>query len=87
LGNEKRIHISYPYLCQDLSHHDRIFINDGIVELVVIDKEDKDLICEVLNGGTVSSRKGCNFFFLTFQVIYLLEIWQLMSLQKKMKKI
>eukprot|EP01080_Neovahlkampfia_damariscottae_P000106 gene106-4355_t len=60
VGNEKRIQISYPHLCQDLSIDDRIFINDGIIELKVIDKNDKDLICEVLNGGIISSRKGCN---------------------------
>eukprot|EP01080_Neovahlkampfia_damariscottae_P009776 gene9776-2102_t len=60
VGNEKRFHISYPLLAQDLVKDDRIFINDGIVELIVIGKENNDLICLVITGGIVSDRKGCN---------------------------
>jgi pyruvate kinase len=59
LGNEKRFHISYPFLTQDLQLNDRIFINDGIVELIVVGKENNDLVCVVESGGVVSDRKGC----------------------------
>jgi pyruvate kinase len=38
---------------------DRIYINDGIVELIVVGKEKNDLICVVESGGIVSDRKGC----------------------------
>ena len=43
-----------------LKTKDRIFINDGIVQLRVEKKDGKDLICTVLNGGTISEFKGCN---------------------------
>ena len=60
VGNAKRIQISYATMLQDLDKNDVIFINDGIVKLVVTDKDDKDLICECASAGTISDHKGCN---------------------------
>ena len=60
IGNAKRIHISYATMLEDLHKDDVIFINDGIVKLVVVDKDEKDLVCECVSAGTVSDHKGCN---------------------------
>ena len=60
LGTPQRIHIKYDTLLQDLDKDDVIFINDGIVKLVVIDKDENDLICMCETPGDVSNHKGCN---------------------------
>jgi pyruvate kinase len=60
LGNKERISISYEEMLKDLNKDDVIFINDGIVKLVVVDKDDKDLICECHAAGKISNHKGCN---------------------------
>jgi len=44
----------------DLGPGDLIFINDGIIRLVVIKKEETCLVCLVESGGLISDKKGCN---------------------------
>ena len=60
MGTKERITISYDEMLKDLHKDDVIFINDGIVKLVVVDKDDKDLICECHAAGKISDHKGCN---------------------------
>jgi pyruvate kinase len=60
LGTKDRFAVLVPTLLQDLTIGDQIFINDGIVELVVTAVEPKDLVCTVRAGGIISARKGCN---------------------------
>lgn len=60
LGNESQFSVSYKNLHEDLKIGSQILIDDGLVALSVIEIDDKDLICRVLNGGTVSSRKSIN---------------------------
>lgn len=59
-GTNERFQIKYPNLIKDLVVGDLIFINDGIIRLVVREKLENDLVCEVEAGGTVSDKKGCN---------------------------
>jgi pyruvate kinase len=62
LGTKDRISISYANMMTDLSKEDVIFINDGIVKLVVVDKDEaaNDLICACHAAGNISNNKGCN---------------------------
>jgi len=39
---------------------DEIYINDGLVKLVVKEKLPKDLVCICEAGGQISNHKGCN---------------------------
>ncbi len=59
-GTPERIQIKYPTIIEDLDVGDTIFINDGIVKLIVKEKLPEDLVCEVEAGGLISDRKGCN---------------------------
>jgi pyruvate kinase len=54
------IPVNYPHLAEDVAVGDRILLADGSVELLVKDKKGKEVICEVLAGGAISSRKGVN---------------------------
>ncbi|KAB2953298.1 pyruvate kinase [Heliorestis acidaminivorans] len=57
-GTEEALPISYADLASDVITGTKILIDDGNVELKVIRVEEKRVLCTVLDGGIVSSRKG-----------------------------
>ena len=60
VGSPAKISVSYKELAQDMKIGDKILIDDGLIELEVVEIDGDDLITEVLNGGEVGSRKGVN---------------------------
>lgn len=60
VGNEGRVSITYKDLVKDVKAGDSILIDDGLIGLRVNKVTDKDIICTVENGGTVSNKKGIN---------------------------
>jgi len=52
--------VSYPYLLEDVGAGERILLADGLVELEVHEVKSDRLLCAVIIGGTVTSRKGVN---------------------------
>ncbi len=52
--------VSYPFLLEDVGTGERILLADGIAELEVREVTHDRLVCEVLIGGHVTSRKGVN---------------------------
>lgn len=62
LCSEKIVAIDYPDLSKEIDINQKIMINDGAIQLKVIEKKDNgDLIAEVISGGEYSSHKGVNF--------------------------
>ena len=59
-GDNTRCSVTFKTLPQEISPDTRILIDDGLIELRVRKCSDKDVICTVINGGTVSSHKGIN---------------------------
>jgi len=59
-GTPERITITYEHLIKDLDVGDVIFINDGVVKLIVKEKLENDLLCETVAPGPISDKKGCN---------------------------
>lgn len=59
-GNEKIISTSYKQLVDDAKIGDPILINDGLIRLIVTQKKNKSLICEIINGGVLTPKKGMN---------------------------
>ncbi len=61
LGNTQRVAISFPGLAGDLKPGDRLLVDDGDVILRVEKLSPSGNIhCRVLEGGTLSSRRGIN---------------------------
>jgi len=60
LGTCEKVSTTYQMLPQDVNKGDIILIDDGNLELRVIDMKDNDVCCQVLHGGTLKSRKGIN---------------------------
>lgn len=60
VGNEGICSITYTDLPGEVSEGQRVLIDDGRIELKVVKVMDTEIICDVINGGTVSSNKGIN---------------------------
>lgn len=60
VGDENKGFINYAGLCEDVNPGTRILIDDGLIELRVIEVADGDIHCEVINGGELGERKGVN---------------------------
>ncbi|WP_353894103.1 pyruvate kinase [Proteinivorax hydrogeniformans] len=59
-GDESKVAVTYEGLVDDVKAHDRILIDDGLVEMEVKEVEGKNVHCKVINGGELSNRKGVN---------------------------
>ncbi len=60
VGNEKRVSMSFEPLPRVVKPGDRLFLNDGLVQLVVERVERNDVHCLVAVGGELRSKKGLN---------------------------
>jgi len=60
LGDAQRVSMSFPQLPEVVKAGDRLFLNDGLVQLVVLEVNGPDVRCQVAVGGELRSRKGLN---------------------------
>lgn len=60
IGDDKIGHINYGGLNEDVSAGNKILIDDGLIELEVLEVKDTDIVCKVVNGGELGMRKGVN---------------------------
>ena len=59
-GDVNIVSVTYADLPKDVHRGSRILIDDGLIELKVEDITETDIVCKVVNGGVVKSRKGVN---------------------------
>lgn len=59
-GDETRVSITYKHLARDVKVGARVLIDDGLIEMKVLEIKDGDVTCQVINGGVVSNRKSIN---------------------------
>lgn len=57
-----KIYVSYPNLAKDVSLHAHILIDDGEIDLLVVEKREteKTLVCIAQNDGQLGCRKSVN---------------------------
>lgn len=60
VGTAERVSVSFAHLPQVVKPGDRLFLNDGLVQLVVREVADPEVRCKVAVGGELRSRKGLN---------------------------
>src|SRR4030095_10517435 len=60
VGNAQRVSTSFEQLPRVVKPGNRIFLNDGLVQLVVDRVAENDVECKVVVGGELRSRKGLN---------------------------
>ena len=59
-GSSEMVSQTYKDLPQDLKAGDRVLIDDGLIEMKVVETTKTDVICRVENGGMLGERKGVN---------------------------
>lgn len=60
IGNNEKVSITYKDLYKDIKVGTIILIDDGKIELEVINIENKDVVCKVTNGGKLGNKKSIN---------------------------
>jgi len=61
IGTKEKIYMSYPQFPQDVNVGEKVLIDDGQIELEVLETNNRDTVkLKVLYGHTLSSNKGVN---------------------------
>lgn len=60
MGDQNRCSVSYKDLPKDVHVGGRILIDDGLVEMEILDVTNTDIVCRVANYGILKSHKGVN---------------------------
>jgi pyruvate kinase len=59
-GTATRLATTFPDLAREVSVGARILLRDGLIELRVRAIRGQDVVCDVLNGGTLGEHQGIN---------------------------
>ncbi|QSQ23149.1 pyruvate kinase [Pyxidicoccus parkwayensis] len=60
-GTDDIVSTTYPFLAADVNPGDRILLDDGLLELKVLETDKQKLIkTQVVHGGTLKNNKGIN---------------------------
>ena len=57
---ERTIHVDYQDMVHQLKVGDRITVDNGLINLEVLEVRERDLRCRVLDGGVLGSRRHIN---------------------------
>ena len=60
IGDEQRVSVTYKELYKDVEPGTKILIDDGAIELRVDEVVEKDIVCTVVHGNPLGSRKTMN---------------------------
>jgi len=61
IGDDNRIYITYDTFPQDVQPDEIILLDDGKIQMKVIETNRHDtVVCEIIHGGILTSRKGVN---------------------------
>ena len=59
-GSAHAVSTNYAKLAMEVRVQDTILLDDGLIELIVLDTDETDVVCEVVNGGILKNKKGIN---------------------------
>ena len=60
VGDKDKVSVSYKNLYKDIKVGAKVLIDDGAIELVVDEIDGKDIVCTVVHGNGLGSRKTIN---------------------------
>lgn len=56
-----RLPVTYEKLHEDVKAGERILLDDGLLSAKVLEVKGRDVVCEMIDGGVLTSHKGVNF--------------------------
>ncbi|NSL51276.1 pyruvate kinase [Calidifontibacillus erzurumensis] len=60
VGTPEKISVTYSGLINDVDKGSKILLDDGLIELEVLHKENNEIRAKILNSGVLKNRKGVN---------------------------
>ncbi|MEW6571639.1 MAG: pyruvate kinase, partial [Nitrospirota bacterium] len=60
IGSSERVSVTFSRLSRVVKPGDRIYLNDGLIQLEAIEIHENEVICRVIVGGELRSRNGLN---------------------------
>ncbi len=60
IGDKDKVSVTYKELYKDVKPGSKVLIDDGAIELVIDEIVDKDIVCTVVHGNGLGSRKTIN---------------------------
>lgn len=73
-GNDEGVSVTMPGLSAHLRKGDCVLVSDGLIELNVERIEGADIVCRVVNGGSLSDRKSINLPEVNIDMPYLSDV-------------
>lgn len=73
IGDETKITVNYKNAIDSISIGDTILLEDGLMKLLVTDKDATSLTCQIIVGGELGDRKGVNVPGIELDVPFLSE--------------
>ena len=58
LGNEERFSVNHPQSIDSLKVGDTVLLENGLMKIEVISKEDDGVTCKIINGGVLGNKKS-----------------------------
>ncbi|MCP5502313.1 MAG: pyruvate kinase [Leptospiraceae bacterium] len=59
-SEEKSVFVNYKDIVRDLKVGDKVTVDNGLINLTVLEIKESELICKVVDGGKLGSRKHIN---------------------------
>lgn len=56
-----KLPVTYEKLHEDVKAGERILLDDGLLSAKVLEVKGRDVVCEMIDGGMLTSHKGVNF--------------------------
>ncbi len=60
IGDSHKVSVSIKGLPNVIKKGNSLYLNDGLIQLEVVEVKDKDIVCKVISGGEIRSKKGLN---------------------------
>jgi len=60
VGDARRVSVTLPTLPDAVKTGETLFLNDGLIEMEVVSVEGCEVVCRVVSGGELRSKKGLN---------------------------
>ena len=72
-GDNTIVSVSYKNLSAELSEGDKVLVNNGLLVFTVLETNETDIVCKVIEGGVISNRKSMSFPGKVMNQVYLSE--------------
>jgi len=60
VGNKQYISVNYPEALDKIEIGHEILLEDGLMKLKALEKDEEGILCEIIAGGLLGNRKGIN---------------------------